>query len=351
MSIFDLASTALRHLPAETAHSLTISAMKAGLGPIADEMDDPVLQTRLGSLDLPNPIGLAAGFDKNADIGAAMVRAGFGWAECGTVTPLPQSGNPRPRLFRLHPDKAVINRMGFNNAGLAVFKRNLRDQKARGGLIGANIGANKDATDRIEDYVTGLKALWGLPDWFTINISSPNTPGLRELQGRDALQELLGRIMEARAELCGDQVSPPIFLKVAPDLDDAQIGEISDAACSHGLDALIISNTSLARPDDLQSPHKTQSGGLSGSPVFEHSTEVLRTFHSALNGRMALVGVGGIASGADAYAKIRAGASAVQLYTAMVFHGPSLITRIATELAECLRADGFANVADAVGRV
>ncbi len=350
MSVFDLAGRALRHMPAEAAHKLTIRALKYGLGPVHTGADDQVLRTTIGALSLPNPIGLAAGFDKNAEAGGAMIRAGFGWVECGTVTPLPQVGNARPRLFRLVEDEAVINRMGFNNAGLAQFKRNFARQKLTGGMLGANIGANKDSKDRIGDYILGLEALWCLPDWFTINISSPNTPGLRELQGRDALQELLGRLMEARLRLTGKLASPPFFLKISPDITETQIDEIGNAACHYGLDGLIISNTSIARPDDLKSRHRHETGGLSGKPLFTRSTALLQQFHQATEGKILLVGVGGITSGKDAYGKIRAGASAVQLYTALALQGPSLISKIKRELAQILHANGFTSVTDAVGR-
>ncbi len=350
MIFTDIAAASLRLLPPETAHQATIFALKAGLGPVVREAVDPVLRVNVAGLNLPNPIGLAAGFDKNAAVGAAMVQAGFGWAEAGTVTPLPQLGNPRPRLFRLAEDHAVINRMGFNNAGLKNFVGNFEKQKQRGGLLGANIGANKTSDDRIGDYVSGVKALWGLPDWFTINISSPNTPGLRELQSGDALEELLGRVMEARLNMAGDRPSPPFFLKLAPDMNEIQIAQICEAALQFGVDGLIVSNTTLDRPDTLQSANHSQTGGLSGRPLFEHSTQVLRIFSGYAHGKLALIGVGGISSGADAYVKIRAGANAVQLYTAMAFHGPSLVGRIKTELAALLRADGFANIADAVGK-
>ena len=350
MSMHDLASTLLRHLPAEPAHQLGLQALRAGLGPGQRHADDAVLRTQAGPLRLPNPIGLAAGFDKDALAGAAMLRAGFGWAECGTVTPLPQAGNARPRLFRLRQDQAVINRMGFNNAGLERFRRNLARQKARArGALGANIGANKDSADRIGDYVTGLKALWGLPDWFTINISSPNTPGLRALQGKGALEDLLGRLMEVRASLGKGQPAPPFFLKIAPDLEEAQIVQICTAARTFGVDGLIIGNTTLDRPASLRSRHRNQAGGLSGRPLFARSTEILRRFAEASEGRLVLIGAGGIASGADAFAKLRAGASAVQLYTGLVYHGPSLVQRIKSELAQILRAEGFASVQDAVG--
>ncbi len=350
MSMHDLGSALLRHVPAESAHQLGLCALRAGLGPVQRQADDAVLRTQVGPLRLPNPIGLAAGFDKNAQAGAALLRAGFGWVECGTVTPLAQTGNTRPRLFRLRQDGAVINRMGFNNAGLERFRRHFAAQKARAhGALGANLGANKDSADRAGDYVTGLRALWGLPDWFTINVSSPNTPGLRALQGKDALEDLLGRLMEARLALAAGQPSPPLFLKLAPDLNEAQIAQICSAARAFGIDGLIIGNTTLHRPAGLRSRYRNQAGGLSGRPLMARSTAVLRDFAEASEGALALVGVGGIASGADAFAKIRAGASAVQLYTALIYHGPSLVQRIKSELAQILRVEGFASVQDAVG--
>jgi dihydroorotate dehydrogenase len=334
-----LAAAALRRLDPETAHGLTIRALRAGLGPRQRTPDDPVLRTRLAGLDLPNPIGLAAGFDKNAEVHAPMLRLGFGWVECGTVTPRPQPGNPRPRLFRLPEDGAVINRLGFNNAGLDAFAANLAGVQ---GLVGANLGANKDSEDRAADYVAGLRRLAGLPAWFTVNISSPNTPGLRALQSRDALDDLLGRLQEARS---GPQ---PLFLKIAPDLTEAELRDIVESAAAHGLDGLIVSNTTLDRPETLQGAARAEAGGLSGRPLFERSTRVLRTVAEMRSG-LALVGVGGIASGADAFAKLRAGASAVQLYTALVYAGPRLVGTIKRDLAACLRADGFRSVGEAVG--
>ena len=342
-----LATRALRLADPEDAHGLAITGLKLGLGP-RHAAHDPVLATTLAGLALPNAIGLAPGFDKNAEVGDAMLAAGFGFVECGTVTPLPQAGNPRPRLFRLTEDRAVINRMGFNNHGLEAFASRLA-RRPRSGVLGANIGANKDAGDRIGDYVTGLKRLWGLADYFTLNISSPNTPGLRALQTRAALDDLLGRVGEARRQLAGSSGDTPVFLKVAPDLEDGEAEAITEAALAHGLDALIVSNTTVARPDTLRSPHRAETGGLSGAPLTGPSTEVLRRFHAAAAGRIPLVGVGGIASGADAYAKIRAGASAVQLYSALAFEGPGLVIRIRRELAARLKADGFSKVADAVG--
>ena len=344
-----LATHALQVLPAEDAHRTTIAALKTGLGPRAQD-EDPALAIDLAGLRLPNPVGLAAGFDKNAEAPAAMLAAGFGFVECGTVTPLAQAGNPRPRLFRLTEDQAVINRMGFNNEGLERFAANLGRRgplfAKKVGIVGANIGANKDAADRIGDYVTGLKRLWGLADYFTVNVSSPNTPGLRALQTGAALAELLGRVAEARAALAGHA---PVFLKVAPDLEDAEIEAIAEAVAASGFDGVIVSNTTLSRPDDLRSGQRGEAGGLSGAPLMALSTRVLGDFHAAARGRFALIGVGGIASGADAYAKIRAGASAVQLYSALVFQGPGLVTAIRRDLKARLAADGFSSLAEAVG--
>lgn len=350
MSLHDVAARALHAFDPEDAHGLAIKGLKLGLGPRDAGPDDPILAVQLAGLSLPNCIGLAAGFDKNAEVPDAMLAAGFGFVEAGTVTPLAQAGNPRPRLFRLTEDRAVINRMGFNNGGLEPFALRLSARKGRGGIVGANIGANKDATDRIQDYVTGLTRLWGLSDYFTANISSPNTPGLRALQTKAALEELLGRLAEARADLKAQSGRDyPIFLKVAPDLEDGEVEAIVDTVVGAGLDAIIVSNTTIARPDSLKSPLAGESGGLSGAPLLTASTAVLKRFHAAAAGRVALVGAGGIANGADAYAKIRAGAQAVQLYSALVYGGPGLVVRIKRELAARLRADGFAAVQDAVG--
>ena len=345
ISAHDAATALLRRLDPETAHGLVVRGLAAGFGPIDRTPPDPILATSLAGLTLPNPIGLAAGFDKNAAVSGPMLRAGFGFAECGTATPRPQAGNPRPRLFRLTEDRAVINRLGFNNAGQTAFATALA-RRARAGVVGANIGANKDSADRIADYVAGLQRLWGLADYFTVNISSPNTPGLRDLQGKDALHDLLGALAEARAGLAG---AAPIFLKVAPDLDDSEIEGIVEAAAAHGLAGLIVSNTTLARPNSLRSHLRAESGGLSGAPLMALSTRLLAEFHAAAVGRLVLIGVGGVASGADAYAKLRAGASAVQLYSALVYDGPGLVPRLKRELAAALRSDGFASAAQAVG--
>jgi dihydroorotate dehydrogenase len=337
------ATRALSAFDPEDAHRLAILGLKTGLGPRTTAAD-PALAIDLAGLALPNAVGLAAGFDKNAEAADALLAAGFGFVECGTVTPLPQAGNPRPRLFRLTEDRAVINRLGFNNDGLEAFARRLG--RPRRGVVGANVGANKDSADRIGDYLVGLRRLWGLADYFTINISSPNTPGLRDLQQGAALAELLGRIAEARRAFSGQA---PIFLKASPDLDEAAIEAIVEAVAAHGLDGVVVSNTTLGRPAGLRSPWRGEAGGLSGAPLMAIATQALALFHAAAGGRFPLIGVGGVASGADAYAKIRAGARVVQLYSAMVFGGPGLVTEIRRDLARRLQADGFSSLAQAVG--
>ncbi len=342
----ELATAALRALPPERAHAASLMALKAGLGPTDLAPPDARLASAIGGLALANPVGLAAGYDKNGEVPRAMLAAGFGFVECGTVTPMAQAGNPRPRLFRLAEDGAVINRLGFNNAGLEAFAGRLR--RRSGGIVGANIGAGKDSTDRIGDYVAGLERLWGLADYFTLNVSSPNTPGLRGLQTGEALAELLGRVAETRARL-DPAKNIPVLLKIAPDLADSEIEAVVEAAVSHAVSGLIVSNTTTARPASLRSRHAHQAGGLSGAPLMGPATAALRIAFAAGGGRLCLIGAGGIASGADAYAKIRAGASAVQLYTALVFQGPGLIGRIKRELAQRLLADGFSSLAEAVG--
>jgi dihydroorotate dehydrogenase len=339
----------LRRLDAETAHDLSIKALKAGLGPHQTAPDDPILATELCGLELASPVGLAAGFDKHAQAHRAMIAAGFGFVECGTVTPLPQPGNPRPRVFRLEADRAVINRYGFNSEGLEVFATNLA-RRPTSGVVGANIGANKDAVDRTQDYVTGLKRLWPLADYFTVNVSSPNTPGLRNLQAKAALDELLGRVAEARGVLQTPRLPKPIFLKVAPDLSEPEIDDVCACVLAHGIDAIIVGNTTLSRPETLRSPLKTEAGGLSGAPLFELSTRVLKQFaERTRGGPVRLIGAGGIGSGADAYAKIRAGASAVQLYSLLALSSPALVQSIKRDLAARLRADGFGSLGEAVG--
>ncbi|WP_122464376.1 quinone-dependent dihydroorotate dehydrogenase [Brevundimonas lutea] len=341
MGLNDLAAASLRRLDAETAHRLAVRALELGLGSGDTRADPPILKTHLAGLDLPNPVGLAAGFDKDGRALKGLPRAGFGFVECGSVTPRPQPGNPRPRLFRLKPDRGVINRMGFNNEGLDAFADRLR-RRSGGLVVGANLGANKDSEDRTADYVTGLRRVRDLADYVTVNISSPNTPGLRALQDRGALDDLLGRVAEARG-------GRPVFLKIAPDLSAAEIGEIVEAALAHRIDALIVSNTTLERPDSLTAPAKGESGGLSGRPMAEIARRALQAAAEAAESRLPLIAAGGIDSGAEAYHRIRLGAAAVQIYSALVFEGPSLLARLKRDLAERLRADGFASVVEAVG--
>jgi dihydroorotate dehydrogenase len=346
--VHDLATAALRRLDAETAHRAAVAALAAGLGPRA-RVADSILATTVGGVALPSCIGLAAGFDKDAQAPDAILKAGFGFVECGTVTPLPQAGNPRPRLFRLTDDQAVINRMGFNSGGLEAFARRLERRRAQSldGVVGANLGANKDSPDRAGDYCAGLSRLWGLADYFTINISSPNTPGLRALQTKAALDELLQRFAATRAALSGHA---PVFLKVAPDMDDGEPEAIVESALAHGLDALIVGNTTVSRPPGLRSPHAGETGGLSGAPLATLASRTLTRFAAASDGRIALIAAGGIGSGAQAYERIRAGAGAVQLYSALIYGGLGLVQRIEDELAQLLRRDGFSHVGQAVGQ-
>jgi dihydroorotate dehydrogenase len=294
--------------------------------------------------DFPNPVGLAAGFDKDAEVPDAMLRLGFGFVECGTVTPRPQEGNPTPRLFRLVEDAAVINRMGFNNRGMEAAAARLAARR-RSGIVGINIGANKDSTDRIADYRQAFARLAPLANYVTVNVSSPNTPGLRGLQDREALSALLGALAEERARLTG---RVPLLLKIAPDLDDSALDDIASVAISTGLDGLIVSNTTIARPR-LKSAFAKETGGLSGKPLFAPSTRMLKEMRRRAGTKLVLVGAGGVSSGADAYAKIRAGASLVQLYTALALEGPGLVARIKRELLLCLDRDGFARTSDAIG--
>ena len=344
VGFFDLGAACLRLLPAETAHRATLALVRAA-GPLIPRAgaDDPRLAVEAFGIRFPNPLGLAAGFDKDAQVPDAMARFGFGFVECGTVTPRPQAGNPRPRLFRLREDAAVINRMGFNNGGMAAAARNLARRRG-GGIVGINIGANKDSADRIADYATCFAALAPLADYVTVNVSSPNTPGLRGLQGKEELTRLLGTLLEAHAK----GPSKPLLLKIAPDLDAHALDEIAQVVTESGIEGLIVSNTTIARPP-LQSNHRGETGGLSGAPLFSPSTEILRQMRARLGAKTVLVGVGGISSGAEAYAKIRAGATLVQLYTALAFHGPSLVVRIKRDLLACLARDGLTTIADAIG--
>jgi len=345
---FKLAGPLVRFFDPETAHGLTVKTLRMGLVPPQPRVNAPSLEVALWGLRFPNPVGLAAGFDKNAEVPDAMLRQGFGFVEIGSVTPRPQPGNPKPRMFRLTEDRAVINRMGFNNEGLDSVARRL-EARARIGIVGANLGKNKDTEDAASDYEKGAARLAPLADYMVINVSSPNTPGLRSLQGRDQLEALVGRTRAALNAAVPEGKRPPLLLKIAPDLNDEDLADIAAVALAGGLDGLIVSNTTIARPDSLKSEHSSQTGGLSGAPLFTASTAVLSRMYALTQGKLPIVGVGGIASGADAYAKIRAGASLVQLYSALVYEGPGLVTRINRELVTLLKRDGFACVADAVG--
>jgi dihydroorotate dehydrogenase len=341
---YRLVAPLLSRLDAEAAHRLAIRALRAGVVPADRHADDPVLATTVWGRPFPNPVGLAAGFDKNAEVPDAMLRAGFGFVEIGTVTPRPQAGNPRPRLFRLAQDRGVVNRMGFPGEGLGAVLHRLK-KRPRVGLLGINVGANKESADRAADYATCVAALAPWADYLVCNVSSPNTPGLRDLQGRDELLRLLNGAMAAR----GMHTDVPVLVKIAPDLGEGDIEDIAAAVIEAGIDGVIVGNTTVSRPDGLQSPHRTQQGGLSGAPLRDLSTAVLKNAARVLHGRVPLIGCGGIGSGADAYAKIRAGATLVQLYTALVFDGPGLVRTIKAELAALLRRDGFSSVSQAVG--
>ncbi len=327
---------------AERAHQLSLSALRMLRLPDA-KLSDPILSQELFGLHFPNPVGLAPGYDKNAQVAGQIMRLGFGYAEVGTLTPLPQAGNPKPRLFRLVEDQAVVNRMGFNNEGQAAASARLaQNSRPRAGPLGINIGANKDSVDRIADYVTGTRDMAGLADYLTVNISSPNTPGLRALQDKSALDDLLARVMAARP------APVPILLKVAPDLTPADIDDIVEISLKHDLAALIVSNTTISRPQ-LKSAHAGEAGGLSGAPLRDLAQQRLRDFRVASGGAVPLIGVGGISNAQDAYDRIRAGASLIQIYSALVYHGPGLAKQINDGLVKLLRRDGFTNISDAVG--
>jgi len=329
-------------LDAETAHRLTIRTLR--MMPPRRPPDFPAsLRTRVAGIEFPTPVGLAAGFDKDAEAPEQMLSMGFGFVEVGTLTPKPQEGNPRPRLFRLSEDRAMINRMGFNNRGQAEAFQRLMGCTHMHGVIGVNIGANKDSADRIADYAEGVRAMAAVARYLTINISSPNTPGLRQLQDEGALKALLEAVNEARPK-----DGPPIFLKVAPDLGEGEPDQIVRVAIHHGVDALIVANTTVSRPA-LKSRHAGEPGGLSGAPLKALALRALRDFRSASGGQIPLIGVGGIGNADDAWERIRAGASLVQLYSAMVYQGPGIARRIALGLAERVKRAGLANIAEAVG--
>ena len=341
--LYNLARPFIFALEAEKAHALTIAGLKAlplGSAPKSDS----ILATTVAGLDFTNPIGMAPGFDKNGEVPDALIRMGFGYAEVGTLTPRAQPGNPKPRIFRLPEDKAVINRLGFNNEGQENAAPRLKRMRGRmgNGVLGINIGANKDSEDRIADYVIGVKNMAPFADYLTVNISSPNTPGLRALQDKGALEELLAAVMQAR----GDR-KVPVFLKVAPDLEPADIDDIVDVTMKQKIDALIISNTTITRPS-LISANRDETGGLSGAPLKDLALQRLKDFRMASGGKIPLIGVGGIANAEDAYERIRAGASLVQLYTAMIYQGPAMARAMSCGLARLLKQDGLSSVTAAV---
>jgi dihydroorotate dehydrogenase len=340
--VFPLLRPALFRLDAERAHGVALAALKmlpARRGP----QSEGLLATKVAGIAFPNPLGMAAGFDKDGEVPDALLGLGFGFAEVGSITPLPQAGNPRPRLFRLTEDRAVINRMGFNNRGAADAVERLRARNGRPGVVGVNIGANKDSADRVADYAMMTRLMAPLAGYLAVNISSPNTPGLRALQDEGALTALLDAVLEARGP-----VGPPVFLKVAPDLEPADIDAIARIAIDKRLGALIVSNTTISRPA-LRSRFANEAGGLSGAPLRDLAQQRLRDFRLATGGSLPLVGVGGIATAEDAWARIRAGASLVQLYSAMVYEGPGIARRITRGLEELMDRTGFATIAEAVG--
>jgi dihydroorotate dehydrogenase len=345
MSLLEQAGLHLLHrFDPETAHSMALTALRFGLAPTIGTVTSTRLRTTLAGMTLANPVGLAAGFDKNATALRPLSRAGFGFIEVGAATPRPQPGNPKPRLFRLTEDRAVINRFGFNNDGMQAIAARLAE-RPRDAVIGLNLGANKDSDNRAGDFATVLATCAAHLDFATVNVSSPNTEKLRDLQGKDALSALLAGVMETRNAL---DRPIPIFLTIAPDLSDAEIADVAEVALSSGIDGLIATNTTLDR-DGLSSAHRDEKGGLSGRPLFEKSTRALAQLYRATEGKLPIIGVGGIASAEDAYAKIKAGASAVQLYSALTYEGLSLVPRIAQGLDDLLKRDGYKTVAEAVG--
>jgi dihydroorotate dehydrogenase len=349
MSSYRALRPLLFHVPPEKAHRAAIRALQCGLAP-KSSFTHPALATELAGLSLPSPVGLAAGFDKNAEAMEGALRAGFGFVEIGTVTPRAQAGNPQPRVFRLVQHEAIINRLGFNNEGVDAAARRLSANR-HGGVVGGNVGKNKDSAEALPDYIAAMEALYGYVDYITANISSPNTPGLRNLQAKDELQALVRGLHAGRASLMERYALAykPIFVKIAPDNDEAALAAIAEVALEQKLDGLIVSNTTIAR-EGVQGPHAQEAGGLSGRPLMEKSTQVLARMHALTGGAVPLIGVGGIANAADAYAKIRAGASAVQLYSALIYQGMGLVEQINRGLVDLLARDGFSRVADAVGR-
>lgn len=351
--LFKISKPFLHKMDPESAHQMTLRALQTGLLPCPSRVTDPRLQTTLWNRKFPNPIGLAAGFDKNADVVGPMLNIGFGFVEAGTVTPKPQDGNPRPRVFRDPDHEAVINRMGFPNQGVENFRHNIEkflESKPRPiGVVGINIGMNKGVEDPAKDYCALVRALGNYADYLTVNISSPNTPGLRNLQARENLMPLLARILEERAKTCGKENAPPLLVKLAPDLNDDQLKDVADCLLEAGVDGVILGNTTLDRPEYLPAGFYEQQGGLSGRPLTDKSTDIIRKFYKHTEGKLPIIGAGGISSAQDAYAKIRAGASLVQLYTALVFQGPELVSDILKGLGQLLERDRIDHISKAVG--
>ncbi len=333
---------------AERAHHMTLNALRTGLVPACGVRDYPELETSCFGLDFPSPVGLAAGFDKNAEVAGAMLRHGFGFVEAGTVTPKPQAGNAKPRMFRLQEDEAVINRLGFNNKGMEYARERLQRRRRNAGIVGINIGKNKDTEEALSDYLVLLKELGPLADYVTVNISSPNTAGLRDLQRRDALEALLEALLLERDKMSERK---PLLLKIAPDMTKSELEDVADVALRLKIDGLIVSNTTVSRPDSLQSEKKSEMGGLSGKPLMPLATEALRQMYRLTEGTIPLVGVGGISSPQDAIAKIRAGASLIQLYSALVYQGPGLVQRIRQGLADEVQRAGVMNISELVGKL
>lgn len=349
IDLYALAWPLIRRIDPEEAHRLVLKALDWGLGPKAPADAHPALRMSLWGLDFPNPVGLAAGFDKNARVFEHLLAMGFGFVEVGGVTPRPQEGNPRPRVFRLEEDLAIVNRMGFNNEGMDVAADRLAARR-RPGIVGVNLGKNKETVDAARDYAALVERFAPLADFLTVNLSSPNTPGLRALQGKAPLLDVLAAALEARRKATKPGAkSPPLFLKIAPDLTPAERADIIEVALETKIDGLVVSNTTIERPPTLESEFRRESGGLSGRPLFNPSTQLLGKIYKLSDGKIPLIGVGGVSSGAAAYAKIRAGASLVQLYTALVYRGPALVSWILDDLAERLERDGFKTLAEAVG--
>ncbi len=341
----------LKFLPPELAHSITINVLKYFKFNF-DNIDDPILSQHLIGLDFPNPLGLAAGFDKNAEVVKSMFSMGFGFVEVGTITPLPQKGNTKPRIFRLEQDNAIINSLGFNNKGSKKVKQNITRLKknfSENRIIGVNLGKNKNSVNSVEDYLYGMEELGDLASYITINISSPNTKGLRDLQLRGNIENLIKKIVLKREQM-GSINKKPIFIKISPDLNEDQLRDIALISLANNIDGLILTNSTIERPNNLLSHKKINKGGLSGRPLFGSSNSILRKMYNLTNGQIILIGVGGISNGSDCYEKIKSGASLVQLYTALTFSGPLLITKIKNELIDLIKTDGYKNITDVIGK-